>query len=714
MGIMSIDTWVFITVVNRGEDVATNVMVMGLVNLNIILLIVIILLVVRNLIRLYFERKQDVLGSKFRTKLVISFIALSLIPSILLFLVASNLISNSIEKWFNSQNEEALRKSLGIAQIYYEKSYGEAVSSMQTLSTYIAKNGLLRREKDKKLESVMRTYLEMPGIEMIKIINSRGEEIKTIKSIILQKNTSEPPVEELLEPGLKGQEHSIVRESFNGYLIDAVVPIKFDEGKNEHAGALIFSYFDSFGLMKSINDIKNSYEEYRRRKVFKTPLKFNYLVTFFLITLLIIFSSTWFGFYLAKGITGPIQELAKATKEVASGNLAHRVNAEANDEIGILVTSFNKMIGDLNIAHSTLHNTNLELDRRRKYIETVLNHIASGVITIQGSGIIATINPSAENILSLKASEVVGAHFERAFSDSEMEELKRLFVKLSTLKENIYEKEIQLNHGGQIQTLICSVTQLQDEMHHFIGMVVVFDDLTQLIKAQKIATWQEVARRLAHEIKNPLTPIQLSAERLRKRHIKSALKDEEYSQIFKECIDTILEETADLKTIVNEFARFARMPSPTLKKEDLPALVCQTVDRYCQTHPKVLCNIYPKTNIPLVNMDREQIKRALINLLDNANEAMGDQKYNQTKRIDVNLWYNPDNQCATFQVCDYGVGIGPEDKKSVFVPYFSKKKGGTGLGLSIVDRIIADHNGKIFVEDNHPRGTKITVRLPTV
>ncbi|MGA1825609.1 MAG: sensor histidine kinase [bacterium] len=712
MGIMSVDMWVFIAVVNKGEDVMTNVMVMGLVNLNILFLLVFILLVVRNLVKLYFERKQNVIGSKFRTKLVISFIALSLIPSVLLFLVASNLISNSIEKWFNSQNEEALGKSLRIAQIYYEQSYGKAMKAVQKLSCQISEKGLLGKERHNDLTAVIKTYLDMPGIEMIKIMNPLGEEIITSTGFVLQKSPSEPPIEELLKAGLKGHEHSIVRASFHGHLIDAVLPIQSSRRKDEIAGVLIFSYFDSLGLMKSVNDIKNSYEEYRRRKVFKTPLKFNYLVTFFLITLLIIFSATWFGFYLAKGITVPIQELAKATKEVAAGNLEHRVKAEADDEIGILVTSFNKMIEDLDAAHTNLRNTNLELDRRRQYIETVLNYIASGVITIKDNGIIATINPSAENILNCKTKEVVDEHFEIAFSNPEVAELKSLFARLSSTKENIYERGIQLNRDGQVQTLICSVTQLQDEKLGFIGMVVVLDDLTQLIKAQKIATWREVARRLAHEIKNPLTPIQLSAERLRKKYKDSGIENREYSNIFKECIDTILEETSDLKTIVNEFAQFARMPSPNLKPEDLPALVCQTVDRYCQIHPTVSCNIYPKTNIPLVKMDREQIKRALINLLDNAHEAMIDMKVGKQKRIDVHLSYNAVRQFATFQVCDYGIGIDSEDKKSVFVPYFSKKKGGTGLGLSIVDRIIADHNGKIFVEDNNPRGTKVTVILP--
>ena len=689
-------------------NIADNVLILVALNLDIILLVVLVLLVLRNLVKLYFERKRNVLGAKFRTKLVVSFVGLSLIPCVLLFLVASNLINTSVDRWFTAQNEEPLRKALKVAQIYYDTELGNAFTKTRELSKDITKKALLDTGKEEELTSAVKKIQQNFNLGAVKIFSSTREEIVHLENSRIPQSSFINPVSDMVTKALAGQEFSIIRKTYQGDLIDGVVPIVSKWREKDIVGALVFNIFDPHSLMEEINDIKNSYEKYTQRKIFKTPVKSSYIITFLLITLLIIFSATWFGIYLAKGITVPIQKLAEGTRKIALGNWDYKVTAQADDEIGMLINSFNKMTGDLHSVHQSLQTSNQELDQRRDYIETVLENIASGVITIGRDGKITTINKAATKMLRLSKKEPIGVHYQTLFDSPNLQALYLLLHDVAETKKAVYEKEIHLSIGGVGLNLLVSVSILLDKENQYMGMVCAFDDLTQLMKAQKVAAWQEVARRLAHEIKNPLTPIQLCTQRLRKKFYEGM---EGYEGIFEECTETIIQEVNDLKTMIDEFSRFARMPVPNFKPEDINDLISTVISRYQRMYPNVQFKEKFSSDLPMVNLDREQMKRVFINLFDNAIDAMMESKQTKKNIIIVSI-YDQSTSMVSIQICNNGKEISPEDKAKLFVPYFSSKKEGRGLGLAIVHQIISDHKGSISVEDYHPKGTKFILMFP--
>ncbi|MCL6584822.1 MAG: HAMP domain-containing protein [bacterium] len=689
-------------------NIAHNVLVLVALNINIILLVVIILMVLRNLVKLYFERKQNMLGAKFRTKLIISFVGLSLIPCVLLFLVASNLINTSIDNWFNAQNEEYLRKAMKVAQIYYNTELGKVFGKSRELGRIIKAKDLIQESRRSELLAGIQDMQQKFGFGTIKVFGARGEEIIHLDNPKIPHRFLATALKELVARALRGQEHSIVRKTEQGDFIEGAVPIVSREKGGSIIGVLVFSHLDPHRLMEEIKDIKSAYEEYKQRKVFETPIKSSYIITFLLITLLIIFSATWFGFYLARGITIPIQKLAEGTRKVALGNWDCKVTVQADDEIGMLVNSFNNMTDELKSTHQRLQTINQELDRRRDYIETVLENIASGVVTIGQGGLITTINKAAAKILRLSQQEVIGVPYQEIFNCSKLQGLYLLLAEVEEKKKGICEKEVNLQIGGASIHLLVSVSVLLDKENQYSGLVCAFDDLTQLIKAQKVAAWQEVARRLAHEIKNPLTPIQLCTQRLRKRFFEGGA---DYQAVFDECTETIIQEVNELKTMIDEFSQFARLPLPNLRPEDLNHLIGTVIARYQEMYPEIQIEQHLASDLPLINLDREQMKRVFINLFDNAIEAMAEISRAEKKLTVVSI-YDRIASRVRVEVIDNGKGISAEEKEKLFMPYFSTKREGRGLGLAIVHRIIDDHNGQIIGEDNLPEGTKFILLLP--
>jgi two-component system nitrogen regulation sensor histidine kinase NtrY len=693
------------------SNINDNLRVFTLLNFNIIVVMGLLLLVFRQLIKLYQERKQNVLGTKFKAKLVFAFVGLSLVPTILLFLVSSNLISNTIDSWFNTQNEESLKKSLVVAQTYYENSLGKAFRAANEISQFITHHSLLDAENLESLNTLIQEKQIEAQLGAVKIITAGGENLLHMTNPRIPYSRFIAPNQELVERGLKGEEFSIIRRVEDKDLIDGVVPIFSKWMRSDVVGVLLFNYYEPHSLMDEINDIRQAYEEYTQRKVYRTPLKSIYTTIVLVATLIILFSAIWIGFQIARGITIPFQKLAEGTRAVAAGNLDYKVEVKADDEIKILVNSFNQMTTDLRHnkvelekVNLNLKNANLELEQRTHYIETVLQNIATGVVSIDRQGYISTLNKSAVKMLGLKPQEAKGRHFEQVFGASGLEGINHLIKGIQRSGLEKYRREIRLKNQHSVITLLAWATVLRDSNQGYLGIVLVLDDLTQLIKAQKVAAWQEVARRIAHEIKNPLTPIQLCSQRLRR---KLNQKAPEYSPLVNECTNTIIREVDELKALVDEFSRFARMPPANLQPNDIGKVIEDTVSLYTELPDgsRITTNLAP--DMPTINIDSEQIKRVLINLIDNALHAA-----NGKQEISISTKYEPGLQIARLEVADQGVGISDEDKEKLFMPYFSTKKSGTGLGLAIVQRIITDHHGYIRAEDNESRGTKFIIDLP--
>src|SRR5262245_23421691 len=689
---------------------ASNLLVFALFNLNLIVLLLLLVLLFRNLVKLYFERRHKVIGAKFKTKLVLTYLALALTPGILIFIIASNFITTSIEGWFKPQVEKPLDQAMDVAQTYYQTLESTALRHGRYMARVMERDGLLDDARREALAAYLTEQQERLGVAALTVFNRQGQELVHVKNPVLSALSMRDTNAEHIRQALAGQEITTVRELDNGDMIQAVVPLRTaDQGA---IGALVVAIHVPQRLEARLRGISQAFQEYKQLKLLKNPIKGIYILLFLLMTLIIVFSATWFGLYLARGITDPIQMLAEGTREVAAGNLKYKVEVRADDEIGILVDSFNRMTGDLATSQAKLEETyrdlqakHAEVEQRRRYTETVLETVATGVVSLDAGGRITTINGAAERLLGLPAAEILGKAGGSVFRAPEYSEIATLIQRMGRQREGMVDREVHLRRDGQAVALLASATALRGPHGSYMGMVLAFDDLTELLKAQRLAAWREVAQRIAHEIKNPLTPIQLYAQRLRRR--LGGDRSPAEKRLLEEATATIIQEVDGLKQLVDEFSRFARMPALALKPTDVARLLEGVVVLYRESHPGLSIRAAFSPDVPTVEIDPDQIKRAVLNLVDNAVEAVG-----QTGEVLVETVWLPDAGRVRIVVTDDGPGIAAEDKERLFVPYFSTKPTGMGLGLPIVHQIVTDHGGAIWVEDNPPHGSRFVIELP--
>lgn len=688
--------------------IAGNILIFALFNVNLILLIVLVFLVSRSLFKIYIERRNKVIGSRFRTRLIAAFVGLSLLPAVVLFLVASNFITISVESWFNLRVENSIRNSMEIAKAYYRVTEGKTLSQARDIGKRMESEGLLEPKNFAKLRKLVRDRQDEDQLALLVVYDRNGRQLALSNEPKFRFSTSK-----WAKQGLKGEESSQSHQVGEKGLIQTVVPIHSPKDPKEVVGAVVSIQVLPVGVSQKVNEITTAFKEYNQLKMLKDPIKSLYLMVFLMITLLVIFAAIWAAIHMARRITVPIQLLAEGTREVAAGNLGYQVEVSADDEIGLLVDSFNQMTQDLfrskvdlETAYQDLRRTNVELDQRRIYMETVLENVTAGVLSLDGKGNINTINKAAISMLNLDSQNSLHRRHEEVFSSMDLKPMGVLLKRMAQEGAGTSGQQVTLHINGRVSTFVVSISELQDEEKRYQGMVMVFDDLTQLIKAQQAMAWREVARSIAHEIKNPLTPIQLSAQRLRKKFLERA---PDYEGVIVECTDTIIQEVEGLKELVSEFSRYARMPSSELKPDDLNQVVNRVLQLYAGLAKRSVIRKNLDPHLPLVNLDAGQMRRALINLVDNAIAAI-----RKGGAIEVSTRHLSEASMITLEVADTGMGISPEDKERLFLPYFSTKKGGTGLGLAIVHRIVGEHSGRIRVEDNHPKGTRMVVELPTL
>jgi len=677
--------------------VASNLLVFALFNLTLIVFLLLLVLLFRNLVKLFFERRQKVLGSRFKTKLVMAFLSLALIPALLISIIASNLLNTSIEGWFKPQVEGPLEQALDVAQTYYQTLEGTVLRHGRQLARVIVRDSLLGEDRREALAAYLVEQQETLGLAAISVFTPKGQELVHVKDPILASLPTRDVNTEQVNRGLSGREVTTVRELDNGDLIQAVVPIWSRGDRPEVLGTLVVATHVTQRLEARIRGISQAFQEYKQLKLLKNPIKGIYILLFLLMTLIIVFSFTWFGLYMARGITVPIQLLAEGTREVAAGNLNYKVQVQADDEIGILVDSFNRMTSDLQAKHN-------ELEERRRYIETVIQAVATGVVSLDPAGRLTTMNGTAARMLGLPGESAARQQFRQLFAGEQFADVRALVQRMDRLRLGTLEREIRFRRDGHAVTLLGAATALHGPEGEYAGMVLVFDDLTELLKAQRLAAWREVAQRIAHEIKNPLTPIQLSAQRLRRR---LGDRNPDDRRLLEECTGTIIQEVEGLKHLVDEFSRFARMPALSPKPTELNRLLESVVALYRESHPALALKTLFAPDLPTLEIDPDQIKRAALNLVDNAVEAVG-----EAGEVTVQTLFIPELKRVQVAVSDNGVGIPPEDKDRLFLPYFSTKTAGTGLGLAIVHQIVTDHGGRIWAEDNAPKGSRFVMELP--
>ncbi len=689
----------------------TGNILFALVNLNVILLLLLTYLVLRNIVKLIFERKRNILGHKLRTRLVIAFVGLTLIPTIPLFWLTTQFIFSSMDHWFTQKVEHSLDQSISLMKDYLEYEGEELLRDSQLVALDLLGSPLFQSDESELPGTIPPHLLGQYQLDGIYVFGANGK-------LLMQSRSSNMP-------NIHARR---IRRILMNEPSAPVIPFTF---ANKREGLMartpirpeLVSHPDAMGEVVVVAALPSSitskfvgltagYEDYLQMKLLHQPLKISHFITYSIVTLLVIFAAIWFGFFLAKTLTGPIQALVSATRSVAEGDLNVELDSDRNDELGMLIGSFNTMVRDLREgreqlanAYGALQQSHVELEDRRRYMEIVLTNIAAGVVSVDQQGLIITMNKSAEAIFGVKAEETRRQHYSRFLQNPQLDIVRSFMNTHRTTRQPYLEQQLQVIVGNRPMVLLIKVSVLQDETGSPLGVVIVFDDLTDLEKAQRMAAWREVARRIAHEIKNPLTPIKLCAQRLRRKYT-DILESED--SVMNECTDTIIQQVDHMKHLVNEFSRFARLPRANPTPCDLSHIVRESIALYRHNFSHITFEVEQTEDIPLLNLDGDQFKQVMINLLDNAIHALD----GVGGTISVKLFYDPILKIVRLECSDTGHGLSSEDKLRVFEPYYSKKEKGTGLGLAIVASIVADHQGFIRVRDNSPRGTVFIIELP--
>jgi two-component system, NtrC family, nitrogen regulation sensor histidine kinase NtrY len=694
-------------------DFLTEVVLYALSIADLTMLVALVFVLARNIIKLIVERRRALPFARFRAKLVAVLLGMTLIPSILVLLVGSELIRNSTDRWFNAPMDEVLSSANRIAADYYAERQRLALEQATRTAQALATMDLARADLP-AIQRVVATDVTQGRIRLVEVFRTVPGATPGVLPLLDVVSPTLPPgasrdsAERLALRVVRGTGDPMLLEPLGagGELIRAAAPVR--AGNGPITGVVVASDYLTGELAMRSRRMTAAYEDYRQLRVLKTPLFGVYVSFFLMVTLLILVGATWMGLYLAKRITRPVQMLSAAAREIGAGHLDHRVERETADEFGALVEAFNSMAEELAGSRRKLERSAIDLERktqeaegRRRYTETILERIATGVVTLDAGGAIATVNAAAARLLGL-GPDTAGQQAADVFAREDLAPLAGVLRIASGA--GAPPQEVALLREGRDLHLAVVATPLPGDGTAPAGRVLVFDDVTPLIRSQKVAAWREVARRLAHEIKNPLTPIQLSAERLR-RHFGDAPAPT--LAFVDECTSTIVAEVESLKGLVDEFSQFARMPAPKAVPTALHPLLDETLALYDGLFAEVTFERRYGTGVPLVRMDPEQIRRVVINLVDNAVEAM-----ERRGRIVVETSLDPANALVRIVIADDGPGIPAVDRDKLFLPYFSTKRRGSGLGLAIVRRIIAEHGGSIEVTDNTPRGTRFTIELP--
>ncbi len=701
----------------RPLPIGNSVLFFFLNALTVVLIVVLFFLLARNLVKLFFERRAGILGSHLNWKFVGAFLLVATVPTALLFLVAMVLINSSIHTWFSLQVDQALEQSREVADAYYESGRENALFHGEQIAREITEQRLLREEQLDALETFVKSKQRDYNLGVVEVFSATGEELVTVINPDVPLANFTPPDDATVREALAGAHSFGVAEAGNGDVIRGAVPIASSFRPEDIVGAVVVNQYVPYSLTRKVAEIRAALDEYRDVQPNEGRIRAVYQLQLLLIFLVVLLLATWWGVRLAKGVTGPIRALAEGTAEVAAGNLDVRVEKTSDDEVGLLVESFNRMTRDLGETRHGLERSNTELEQRRRYMEIVLRNVGAGVISVDAAGCIGTINPSAQRILDLPPGEArVGRKLEEVLTRAEhLEIVTDLASELRAGMRESIRRQVHVPAGDEVLTLLVTLTLLQDEDARPLGMVIVLDDHSQLVRAQRMAAWREVARRIAHEIKNPLTPIQLSSQRIRRRFGSRFTGSSEDAKVFDECIDTITSQVESLKLLVDEFSTFARLPAASLRPDDLNQLVAEAVASYRGTEGvSFTTDLAP--DLPTVEIDREQLRRVLTNLIDNAiasvREADTDDPGSVAGGIELRTVHDRPLQTVRLEVADDGKGIRAAARRRIFEPYYSTKDGGSGLGLAIVSRIVADHRGYIRVHDNRPRGARFIVELP--
>jgi two-component system, NtrC family, nitrogen regulation sensor histidine kinase NtrY len=661
----------------------------------------------RTVLRLWAETSREQLGARFKTKMVVGAMAISLLPIIFMFIVSYSLINRTLLRWFPRPLEIASEKTQELMNDFGRTQ----IPRLKRLATNIQADSSPSRE-----EQLQHAFAN--GADALWILDKDGN--PTHGGVICENQSEEREGHICAQLGILGK---LVRVMPSGVEVWTAAGKDYFAGRvpNVHAGQTVgytvAAYRTSPNFLARITDIESETREYNQGKQDLRALKRQMLLILLLFTVLLLFAVMWVALFLAKQVTIPIQALAEGTREISAGNFDYQVPEQAQDELGVLVRSFNTMTTQLRDNRSqidqftrNLQQAVQELERRRQLMETVLENIPTGVISLDANGAILRANTAVTRMFG---SDARNAESLGALLGPDASRILQLLMRRS-LRMGVVSREIETVVSGRILHLAVTASSLGPRRANS-GYVLVLDDLTEMLRAQKSAAWQEVARRIAHEIKNPLTPIQLSSQRLsrfleRRPTADSATpRDPELTSLVQECSRLIEREVSTLAALVNEFSQFVRFPTAKLGAANANTIVNEAVEVFSGRLDGVTLTTTLGESLPPVRADAGLIRSVVVNLIDNAAEALENSTY---REIVISTCAHPDAETVEICVSDTGHGISPQDKDKLFLPHFSTKNRGTGLGLAIAARIVAEHGGTIHVEDNLPVGSRFFVELP--
>lgn len=669
-------------------------------------------ILLRNLLKLYVERRHHRLGSRFKTKMVVAFLALTLIPVCFLFAFSYGLLNRSIDKWFGipfdivRTDATEVVHQLAIQAENRSRHLAVHLATSPQIAESVslgdrAELGILLKHQVADLSSESAMIFRPDGYLLAAAgrVRLRSEDVRELL-----------PHHRFLDLPPAGVS---VRKRFNNReMFLSVKPLDFAAGGM--SGVVVATTRLPMNIARIASQIQSEANKYDQLSQQRKAVRRVYLLSLCLLTLLILFAASWFALFLSKQVTVPIQDLANATHEVSKGNLDYRVAARGDDELGVLIQSFNDMTRQLKEnrlalerAAQEIQKANRELEERGNVMEAILENIPTGVVSFDPQGRIVQTNSTAERMFGIETIQN-GHRLSDLFSPDEAREVARLFRR--ALRQGVVTRQMEIGLGSRRAFVALTLSSIRAR-HGAVGSLLVLEDLTELLRAQKAVAWQEVAQRIAHEIKNPLTPIQLSAERIRRwiGRADPSLPGKDLVAAVETSASLIEREVATLKTLVDEFSHFARFPASRPVFSSLNGIVGKALEVFEGRLDGITVRCDLASDLPLIHADPDQMKRVLINLIDNAAEAL---EQSPAKEIWVRTLLDPERDIVILMVADSGPGIPLDAKERLFFPFFSTKRRGTGLGLAIVSRIISEHNGTIRLEENIPLGTKFIIELP--
>jgi len=662
------------------------------------------LVLVRYLARLYMEHRRKVLGTKFKTKMVAGALAVSLLPVVALFFLSYAMLNRTLAKWFPRPLEIVRDDAALLVQHLLRQHEDDARALASTLAEQEELREALASSNAAKLPSLLTAFARQYEIAWVAILNT-GDNILASFPGGRSQAGFEARLDDLVKPRTALARTLSLQVEENYF---SLARVRVESPRGDPLGSIVVAEQLPAAVAAKLFEMDEQSAAYEALKRERRTYRAQALLILLLITVLVLLASTWGALRLSREVTVPIQALAVATEEVSKGNLDHRIEVPARDELGLLVSSFNTMTGRLGDTLRSLEQAVAELEQRRQWIETILDSIPTGVVTLNSEMEILKANDEALPLLT--RGKVEGARLADVLSADTARECEPLFRQAA--QTGFASSQLEFRLKNRIAHVSASVSALRRDGTNE-GYVLVLDDLTELLKAEKAAAWQEVAQRMAHEIKNPLTPIQLSADRIRRyldRQTEDAgAENARYRDLIAQCASLITQEVQGLKTLVNEFSNFARFPIAQPVSTQLNQVVAGALALYDDSHngTQLLSDLAP--DLPPISGDPALLRRVLVNLIDNATEAG---LRADIRRVLVRTRYVAALGRVELSVADTGPGISAESKERLFLPFFSTKPKGMGLGLAIVSRIVAEHRGSIRVEDNEPTGTRFVMEFP--